>query len=109
MDVLLSHNPGVRSRFPTVIQFENYNAGELMQIFDSMMRSDDLQLEDAARSVLLEKLRQMESVVDKENGNGRAMRNLLDAAKRRQALRLQQLPGRKTVEQLRQLTVSDIQ
>jgi hypothetical protein len=80
-----------------------------MQIFDSMMRSDDLQLEDAARSVLLEKLRQMESVVDKENGNGRAMRNLLDAAKRRQALRLQQLPGRKTVEQLRQLTVSDIQ
>jgi len=109
METLLSHNPGVRSRFPTVIDFENYSAPELMQIFDSMMQSDELQLESTARPALLARLQQMESIDNKENGNGRAVRNLLDAAKRHQALRLQRLPGRKTVEQLRLLTVADIE
>ena len=34
---LLSHNPGVRSRFPTVIQFEDYSVAELERIADQML------------------------------------------------------------------------
>ena len=108
MSTLLSHNPGVRSRFPNVINFPNYSAPELLEIFESMIKSDDLVLDSGGRASLKEELSQMEKVEDKENGNGRAMRNLLDRAKRRQALRLQELPGRKTMQQLQQLTAADI-
>lgn len=109
MENLLAHNPGVRSRFPTVIEFANYTAPELMEIFEGMMRADDLELAADARKVLMVQLEQMEKIADKENGNGRAMRNLLDAAKRRQALRLQKQTGRKTIQQLQSLTLEDIQ
>jgi len=108
MSTLLSHNPGVRSRFPNVINFPNYSAPELLEIFESMIKADDLVLDSGGRASLKEELSQMEKVEDKENGNGRAMRNLLDRAKRRQALRLHKLTGRKTMQQLQQLTASDI-
>ncbi len=108
MNVLLSHNPGVRSRFPTVIDFENYNGDELMEIFHSMLKSDDLTLDPAVESLLLEHFAQMSRIADKENGNGREVRNIIEQAKRKQALRLQQSPGRKSPEQLRLLTATDL-
>merc|ERR1712166_1657418 len=101
MNVLLSHNPGVRSRFPTVIDFENYKPDELMEIFTSMLKSDDLTLDPNAEGPLMALFTQMGSVEDKENGNGRAVRNVIELAKRKQALRLQQSPGKKSAEQLR--------
>jgi Holliday junction resolvasome RuvABC ATP-dependent DNA helicase subunit len=108
MNVLLSHNPGVRSRFPTVIDFENYNGDELMEIFHSMLKSDDLTLDPAVESMLLEHFAQMSRIADKENGNGREVRNIIEQAKRKQALRLQQSPGRKSPDQLRLLTAADL-
>lgn len=108
MNVLLSHNPGVRSRFPTVIDFENYKPDELMEIFTSMLKSDDLTLDPNAEGPLMALFTQMGSVEDKENGNGRAVRNVIELAKRKQALRLQQSPGKKSAEQLRLLTAADL-
>ena len=108
MNVLLSHNPGVRSRFPTVIDFENYSGEELMEIFHSMVKSDDLTLDPAAEPLLKESFDRLSQLADKENGNGREVRNVIEQAKRKQALRLQQSPGRKTAEQLRLLTADDL-
>ena len=109
MNVLLSHNPGVRSRFPTVIEFSNYTADELMEIFQSMIKNDDLVLDGEAEGALAERFRRMGMVEDKENGNGRAVRNVIEQAKRRQALRLQSVKGRKSADQLRLLTAADLE
>ncbi|KAH8097222.1 ATP binding protein [Aureococcus anophagefferens] len=42
MKELLQHNPGVKSRFPTVIHFEDYDAAELLAIARSMLEKQEL-------------------------------------------------------------------
>ena len=89
MTRLLAANPGLKSRFPTTIGFDDYAADELMAIADGMMRDEALELDADARAALMGVFERMAAVHDRENGNGRAVRNLLEKAKRRQALRLQ--------------------
>ena len=88
MVTLLSRNPGVKSRFPTVVQFADYKADELMHILESMTSSYGLAIHESAKAKLEAAFGHMAAVHDKENGNGRAVRNILEAAVRKQALRL---------------------
>jgi len=86
MGVLVSQNPGVASRFPTVIEFEDYSAKEMMQIADHMLIQDVLILDETARRALY---RIFETLVNlPRHSNGRSVRNILEKAKRNQALRL---------------------
>merc|ERR1711933_480954 len=85
MDKLLDTNPGLRSRFPTVLQFNDYSPEELLEIADQMLLQDVLVLSQAAA----ERLRHMFQEW-RGSGNGRAVRHVLERAKRNQALRLQQ-------------------
>ena len=101
MTELLAHNPGVKSRFPTVIHFEDYNADELMSIAKSMLNKQELLLSPKAEhklSMLLRALAMREGV---DNGNGRAVRNLIEMAARRQAVRIS--------EKRHTLEISDLQ
>ena len=107
MNTLLSRNPGLKSRFATTIEFEDYSAGELMAIAESMLQTEMLELSDGARHALDTIFGEMEKVHDRENGNGRAVRNLLERAKRSQALRLMELGGKRTREELSLLTEED--
>ena len=88
MKRLLASNPGLRSRFPTTIEFQDYSAAELTAIADGMLGSEMLELTPGARAKLDALFAQLASVHDRENGNGRAVRNLLECAKRCQATRL---------------------
>ncbi|CAK0810600.1 unnamed protein product, partial [Prorocentrum cordatum] len=47
MGKLLDTNPGLRSRFPTVIEFDDYTTEELLEIADSMLLQDVLMLSQA--------------------------------------------------------------
>ena len=49
MTRLLAANPGLKSRFPTTIGFDDYAADELMAIADGMMRDEALELDADAR------------------------------------------------------------
>jgi len=102
MEKLLDTNPGLRSRFPTVLEFNDYSPEELLEIADQMLLQDVMVLSPEAG----ERLRQvLQRVVDdpgcqggdaRASGNGRAVRNILERAKRAQAVRLQQrAPGRR--------------
>lgn len=93
MDELMAHNPGVRSRFPTVIVFEDYCLTELMQIADAFIRNHHLTMTPEAEVTLNQKLAGMLKIAtaqddSRENGNGRAVRNIVEQAMRAQALRL---------------------
>jgi len=92
---LIEANPGLRSRFPTVIEFDDYTCEELLEIADGMLLQDILTLSDHSASERLKGLLQKTvpkpgTKSDRQAGNGRAVRNILERAKRNQALRLQQ-------------------
>ena len=90
---MVSRHTGVKSRFPTVVDFADYDASELMDIMRSMLKSYGLELHASAVSSLQTAFAHMAAVHDKENGNGRAVRNILEAAVRKQALRIASNPS----------------
>lgn len=117
MTKLVETNPGLRSRFPTVIEFEDYSPTELMEIAEQMLLQDVLMLsmeaQERLRNILLE-LSQVKSGKpgkkdDRENGNGRTVRNILEQAKRAQAVRLQEGSVKRSQEELCMLVPEDFQ
>lgn len=100
MKQMIAQNPGVRSRFPTVIDFADYSAEELMEIGNGMLAKDGYRLSGGASEVLQKLVEGTSKRGGKDNGNGREVRNMLEAARRKQALRLLDIQGKKTEEQL---------
>ena len=101
MTELLTHNPGVKSRFPTVIHFEDYNADELMSIARSMLKKQELLLSPKAEGKLVTLFQALAMRKGVDNGNGRAVRNLIEMATRKQAVRI--------AEKRHTLEISDLQ
>ncbi len=86
MDAFIASNPGLRSRFPTVLTFEDYTLDELMSIAELFFYTEEVLLTDDAKTALRNHLGQaMEQI---HFGNGRYARNLYEKALRNQAMRL---------------------
>jgi AAA+ superfamily predicted ATPase len=86
MKQFIDANEGLRSRFQTYIEFQNYNQAELGQILDYMVKARGLQITPEGREYATQLLNsEMEaSKADKKSfGNGRAVRNMLDKAFRK--------------------------
>jgi AAA+ superfamily predicted ATPase len=89
MNTLINQNPGVRSRFPTVINFEDYTREELMAIAVGIVKKTGLNLTDGAKECLMVNFQAMMDSKER-NGNGRTVRNIIERAMRAQAVRLGQ-------------------
>jgi stage V sporulation protein K len=89
MKTMIATNPGVRSRFPTQVLFEDYTEAELRQIAQGMLEADGFAVSASGQEALAKILHQVHSSGGKESGNGRAVRNLLEGARRRMAVRVQ--------------------
>ena len=105
MEAFLSSNPGLRSRFPTVIDFPDYSTEEIVRIVDSIGAKQRYVLDDAARAKLA-------GVLDatprtKGFGNARVGRNLYEAAITRHASRVMRLTERSD-EVLTTLAADDV-
>ncbi|MBK8468633.1 MAG: AAA family ATPase [Actinomycetales bacterium] len=102
----IAQNPGLASRFKTVIEFEDYTDDEIVAILHKLAAGADYTVTPDAeahfRTVLAATSR------NEAFGNGRFARNLLEEAIGRQAWRLHQ-SGDLTTEQLRELRVEDFQ
>ncbi len=88
MERYLRSNPGLRSRFPTHLDFPDYTEAELMRIAESMLEARQYHLTPAARARLAEMLRAPGGQAALAAGNARLVRNVLERAIRRQASRL---------------------
>ena len=105
MEVFISNNPGLASRFRTTITFDDYTDDELTDIFCQMAAKADY---DVGDGVLDEFGRELAGQVRDENfGNGRFARNLLEAAIGRHAWRLREVTE-PTLDQLRTLLPEDL-
>ena len=80
MQKLLSSNPGLRSRFPTVLAFTTYSADELAEIFRSTAAKYDYRLTPEADAAMVEVVADMRAHAGPDFGNARAMRNLFEDA-----------------------------
>ena len=78
MKNFFSSNPGLKSRFNTFIEFEDYNTKELLEILISMFKNNDYDLTEKAK-VKLNDFFETELQNKKENfSNGRMVRNIYD-------------------------------
>lgn len=88
MKTFMQLNPGLKSRFPIQLQFQDFTPDELMAIADQMLTRRQYRLSDEARQALGECLRAGAPTADENSGNARFIRNLVERSIRRQAVRL---------------------
>ena len=75
IDKLLDVNPGLRSRMPTHVMFEDYSEEELILIFRSMVEKDKRMLDRDTSDTIRELIRAGSKSLD--FGNARGVRNLV--------------------------------
>lgn len=88
MDLFLQANPGLPSRFPIVITFEDYNGSELLQIAKSMLQARQYRLSEEAEIKLRQYLHHCHQMQKGHFANARLVRNIVERAIRQQAIRL---------------------
>jgi hypothetical protein len=60
MDVFISSNPGLKSRFRTFIDFPDYSAEEMAEIFGGLCAQNHMTLTEAAEDKVIAQLRELE-------------------------------------------------
>jgi len=105
MAVFISENPGLESRFRTMIEFPNYSDDELVAIFQQMVGDADYDAGEAVTARLRELLGEVQR--GPSFGNARYVRNMLEAAIGQHAWRLRDVTE-PTIEQLRSLDAADL-
>ena len=105
MAIFISENPGLESRFRTMIEFQNYTDDELVAIFEQMAEGADYDTDGA----VVARLRDMLVAAPRgpSFGNARYVRNVLEAAIGHHAWRLRDV-AEPTLEQLRSLDAADL-
>jgi SpoVK/Ycf46/Vps4 family AAA+-type ATPase/ribosome biogenesis GTPase A len=88
IDALLAANPGLRDRFRTPIDFQDYSPNELLQICRKMAADDGYHLSTTAEARVAFYLDRKRAIDPDRFGNARAVRVLLDEMKDRMALRI---------------------
>lgn len=78
MNKFFESNPGLKSRFNTFIEFDDYNSVEMDNILLSMCQSNDYVLDDEAKEKIHLYFEQQISLKDENFANGRLARNLYD-------------------------------
>ena len=105
MERFVAANPGLASRFRTVIEFEDYTDDELVTILTLLAEGSDYEPTPAALAHFRELL--AETPRGESFGNGRFSRNMLEAAIGAHAWRLREVEA-PTTDQLRQLLPQDL-
>ena len=103
----IDSNPGLQSRFNRYIDFSDYTATELLDIFHVYARKNQYRLTPDAESLLRQRLTNAVAHKDRNFGNARFVRNVFEKAIQQQANRLASSMNTDAAE-LSQLTAADI-
>jgi probable Rubsico expression protein CbbX len=86
MDTFFQSNPGMSSRIAHHLDFPDYGEGELLQIADKMLATQNYRFGAGSREAFADYLQRR--IVQPHFANARSVRNALDRARLRQASRL---------------------
>lgn len=78
MNNFFDSNPGLKSRFNTFMEFEDYTADELEEILLMMCNSNDYVLNEEAKKKISLALKALVETKDENFSNGRLVRNIYD-------------------------------
>ncbi len=108
MKTFIESNPGLKSRFNTFINFDNYSAEDILKIFEIMCQANDYALAEEAKEKLKQYIESEIKVSGRTFGNGRFARNIFEKMLRNQALRLSEVKNPLTREDLITLIDKDV-
>lgn len=91
MSSFLESNSGLKSRFPNIINFEDYTGEQLYQIACIQAKGKGYVICEDAKDALISYFDQVQRMHAEEAGNGRFARNLIEEAILKQAERVVQL------------------
>jgi AAA+ superfamily predicted ATPase len=89
MKNFIDANPGLKSRFMTYINFEDYTVPQLSEIMDVMVADRGYKMTPEAREFAVELIESEKTQAKKDFGNGRTVRNLVEKAEKELAMRLE--------------------
>ena len=108
MQRFIDSNPGLQSRFNRYIEFPDYTASELVDIFKMYLKKNEYTIAPDAEETLRTKVEYVVAHKKRNFGNARYIRNLFEQSIQCQANRLSGHTGLSSKE-LTELTVDDIQ
>lgn len=88
MKTFIDSNPGLQSRFNRYINFEDYTAKELFDIFGRYCEENQYELSPEAQILLENLLQNAYETRDRNFGNGRFVRNMFEKVCQKQADRI---------------------
>lgn len=106
MDGFMAANQGLASRFAKTIEFENYEADELLLIIDRMAADGDYRLDPDSHPVLLDHFARIRG--GSSFGNAREARKLFEGMRKAQSRRLRALGRMPDTDELRGLLTEDV-
>ena len=106
MDQFIHSNPGLESRFNRFLQFEDYTADEMMQIFEMQAKKGCYELEGRAAEMVRDFIVE-ENTNPFSFGNARGVRNIFERLLVNQANRLAGM-AHATREDLMKITPTDV-
>ncbi len=107
MQEFINSNPGLKSRFKTYIDFEDYTGEEMYNILKRLCNKNKLVIEAEAESVIINYLNNKYENRDTNFGNARDVRNLFETIVQNQAIRVSEILN-PTDEDLLTIKVCDL-
>ena len=110
MTRFIESNPGLKSRFDKVFEFEDFDDALLLQIARNQLNETGFIIDKGATKSLSVLITHMYTERDKYFGNGRSVRKVVEEAIRNQHLRMSDLPVEKrTKKMIKTIMASDIE
>ena len=88
METFLQSNPGLRSRFPFIVEFPDYTPQDMLDIMQLQAKHRDYVIDSTSYDSLLELFERKQIPGRNDSGNGRLVRNLIEEAIRKQSVRV---------------------
>lgn len=108
MEQFLASNPGLKSRFDTFLDFEDYSGDELVSIAQRLFADEGLHLDVDAHQFLLDFCSRYEKARDSTSGNARDIRKFVLKSVRSQNLRIAKSAGSVGNDDASQVTLMDL-
>lgn len=107
MDLFFDSNPGLRSRFNTFIEFDDYSEAEILQIIEKLFLNNDYILEVGVRKELENSILSEKAKTKLQFANARFARNLYEKLVMNHARRVAKIDN-PTISDLKMIRIIDV-